>query len=326
MTSTSISLLLGTLFVLLGALNVWLIFHASRALTTLRMSERLIQAHRLGGYLFIALFCLMSYFMALRTTNLSDELSMRALVHVLVAMSLVPLLFVKVLIARYYKSYYSALTSLGVIIFCLAFLLVALTAGPYLLRATSAKDTSPVAINASSQQIDLRDSEALMQKKCSRCHTLDRVIGARKDAKGWSATINRMRALPGSHISEDDATTILNYLVAADSVDSSTLQGELKVGKALVDSHCGRCHQLDRVYRSEFSPKQWQSTVTRMVGYARGTDGFFKPGEDQQIIRFLSKTQTPEAVAARRLQSVSINPETPEEPRNVPPEKGIRDS
>ena len=326
MTNTSISLLLGTLFVFLGALNVWLIFHASRALTTSRMSQRLVQAHRLGGYSFIALFCLMSYFMAMRTTDVSDDLSMRALIHVLVAMSLVPLLFVKVLIARYYKSYYSALTSLGVIIFCLGFLLVALTAGPYLLRATSAKEISPVPTrNVSSQQIDLRDSEALMQKKCSRCHALDRVIGARKDAAGWSATVNRMRALPGSHISQDDATTILSYLVTADSIDTSTLQGELKVGKALVDSHCGRCHQLDRVYRSEFNPQQWQNTVARMVGYAHGTDGFFKPGEAQQIIGFLSKTQTPEAVAARRLQSTLANPEPRDEPRNVSSEKGIKD-
>jgi mono/diheme cytochrome c family protein len=253
----------------------------------------------------------LTYFMALRTTNLSDELSTRGLVHVLVAMSLVPLLFIKVLIARYYKSYYSALTSLGVIIFCLSFLLVALTAGPYLLRAIPAKDISPVpTTNVSSQELDPRDSEALMQKKCSRCHTLDRVIGARKDATGWSATVNRMRALPGSHISDDDATTILSYLVTADSIDTSTLQGELKVGKALVDSHCGRCHQLDRVYRSEFNPQQWQKTVARMVGYARGTDGFFEPGEDQQMIRFLSKTQTPEAVAARRLQSTLNNPES----------------
>jgi ferredoxin-NADP reductase/cytochrome c2 len=326
MTSTSVSLFVGTLFVLLGALNVWLIFHASRTLTTSRMNQRLIQAHRVGGYLFIALFCVMSYFMALRTTNVSDDLPMPALVHVLAAMSLVPLLFVKVLIARYYKTYYSALTSLGVIIFCLAFLLVALTAGPALLRATSAKEISLPATNTSSQPIDLRASETLMQKKCARCHTLDRVIGARKDAAGWSATVNRMRALPGSHISEEDATTILTYLVAADSIDSSTLQGELKVGKALVDTHCGRCHQLDRVYKSEFSPKQWQDTVTRMVGYARGTDGFFKPGEYQQIIRFLSKTQTPEVVAARRLQSASINLESPQEPRNVSREKNIKDS
>ncbi len=326
MTSTFINLLLGGLFVLLGAANVWLIFHASRTLTTSRMSQRLVQAHRLGGYFFIALFCVMSYLMASRTTNASDELSTPALIHVLIAMSLVPLLFVKVLIARYYKSYYSALTSLGLIIFCFAFILVALTAGPYLLRATSPNNTSPPVINASSQPIDLQASEALMQKKCSRCHTLDRVIGARKDAAGWTATVHRMRNLPGSHVSEDDAATILGYLVAADSIDSSTSQGELKVGKALVDGHCGRCHQLDRVYRSEFSAQKWQETVTRMVGYARGTDGFFKPGEAQQIIQFLSKSQTPEAVAARRLQTASLGPESEDQIRIGPGEKVLKNS
>jgi hypothetical protein len=48
MTGTSINLLLAALFVLLGALNVSLILHASRALTKSRMSQRLIQAHRCG--------------------------------------------------------------------------------------------------------------------------------------------------------------------------------------------------------------------------------------------------------------------------------------
>lgn len=63
-----------------------------------------------------------------------------------------------------------------------------------------------------------------------------------------------------------------------------------------------------------------------MVSYARGTDGFFKSGESQQIIRFLSKTQTPEAVAARRLQSASINQEFENEPLNASTEKGTKDS
>jgi hypothetical protein len=42
--------------VLFAALNVWLIFYASIVLTTSRMSQSLIQAHRLDGHLFIALF------------------------------------------------------------------------------------------------------------------------------------------------------------------------------------------------------------------------------------------------------------------------------
>jgi ferredoxin-NADP reductase/mono/diheme cytochrome c family protein len=299
MTSVWVNLTFGALFVLLGAVNVWLIFHASRTITASGTSQRLIRAHRLGGYLFIALFCAMTYFMLLRSADASEELSLRGTIHVLIAMSLAPLLFVKVLIARYYKTFYSALTSIGLLIFSLAFILVALTAGPYLLQTMQTKPRSIVNTNLHPEETDLRASEALMQKRCARCHTLDRVVGARKDARGWSMTVTRMRALPGSHISEDDATAILTYLVRANSIDSANLQGELKVGKALVDGHCGRCHQLDRVYRTAFSPNQWRATVMRMVGYARGTDGFFKPGESQQIIEFLSRTQTPEAVAAR---------------------------
>jgi ferredoxin-NADP reductase len=306
MTRVPINLAFSALFVLLAAVNVWLMFHSSRAITAPRTNQRLIRAHRLGGYLFIALFCAMTYFMLLRSADSSEELSLRATIHVLIAMSLVPLLFVKVLIARYYKTFYSALTSIGLLIFSLAFILVALTAGPYLLQAMRTTQRSDVDRNVHPEDTDLRASEALMQKRCTRCHTLDRVVGARKDAQGWAMTVNRMRGLPGSHISEDDATAILTYLVREDSIDSSSLQGELRVGRALVDGHCGRCHQLDRVYRTAFSPNQWRTTVMRMVGYAHGIDGFFKPGESQQIIAFLSKTQTPEAVAARTASNAAV--------------------
>ena len=124
-------------------------------------------------------------------------------------------------------------------------------------------------------------------------------MGARKDASAWLGTINRMRALPGSGISDTDAKIILSYLIAENSIDSSNAQGALSVGRALVDTHCARCHNLDRVYQTRQSPEEWETTVQRMVDYARGTDGFFKPGEDERITQFLSTTQTPEAVAAR---------------------------
>jgi ferredoxin-NADP reductase len=214
-------------------------------------------------------------------------------------MVLAPLLLVKVLIARYYKSFTTALVPLGLTIFTLGFVLIASTAGPYLLRRVTVKDISLESINMGGARIDLKSSEALMQKRCSRCHALDRVVGARKDGQGWLVAVNRMRALPGSGISETDAKIILSYLISENSIDSSTTQGEFAVGKALVDSHCNRCHGLDRTYQSTKSPSEWKETVLRMVKYARGTEGFFKPGEDQRIIQFLAVTQTPEAAQAR---------------------------
>jgi hypothetical protein len=54
-----------------------------------------------------------------------------------------------------------------------------LTAGPFLLRRVSVKDISLQAIHMGAARIDLESAEALTQKRCSRCHTLDRVLGAR---------------------------------------------------------------------------------------------------------------------------------------------------
>ncbi len=312
----SLSSALGIVFALLGAAAVWLIFDASRRTHSTTARERIIRAHRIAGYLFIALFCLMVWLMVLRTGGSAEELPVRSTLHILMALVLVPLLLVKVLVARYYKSFTAVLVPLGLIIFTLAFVLVGSSAGPYLLRSSTVKrlslqDTKGVT------EIDLPAAEQIMLKRCSRCHALERVMGARKDAGAWLGTINRMRALPGSGISDTDAKIILSYLIAENSIDSSNAKGALSVGRALVDSHCARCHNLDRVYQSRQSPEDWRMTVQRMVAYARGTEGFFKPGEDERIIQFLSATQTPEAAAAR----LSVTAEAaPEGPASVPQE------
>ena len=292
MLPTPVSAGLGLLFVLIGAAAVWLIFDASTGSRNQTARDRILRAHRIAGYLFIALFCLMSWFMLLKVKETPDELPLRAMLHILIAMVLAPLLLVKVVIARYYKTFTTALVPLGLTIFTLGFVLIASSAGPYLLRKAVVKEISLQTVNMGGVKIDLQSSEALTQKRCSRCHNLDRVVGARKDPRGWVATVNNMRVLPGSGISETDARIILSYLISQNSVDSSSAQGELTVGKALVDSHCNRCHALDRTYQSKKSPAEWKETVMRMVKYARGTEGFFKPGEDERIIQFLSATQT----------------------------------
>jgi ferredoxin-NADP reductase len=304
MLPTPVSAGLGLLFILIGAAAVWLIFDASTGSRTQTARDRILRAHRIAGYLFIALFCFMSWFMLLRAKETPDELPLRAMLHTLIAMVMAPLLLVKVVIARYYKSFTAALVPLGLTIFTLGFVLIASSAGPYLLRKAVVREISLETVNMGGVKIDLQSSEALTQKRCSRCHNLDRVVGARKDARGWVATVNNMRVLPGSGISEPDAKIILSYLISQNAIDSSSAQGELTIGKALVDSHCNRCHALDRTYQSTKSPAEWKQTVIRMVKYARGTQGFFKPGEDERIIQFLSTTQTPEAVQTRLSSTV----------------------
>jgi len=267
----------------------------------------LIAAHRIGGYLFISLFCVMGYFMVARLGDVGGGTSPGTMIHLTLAMVLSPLLFVKVLVARYYKSHHSLLMPIGLVIFVLSFVLIGITAGPYLAHQTRIQTVSLAAIDLPPAVIDINFAAATMEKRCSKCHNLDRIAGARKDARGWVATVNRMRALPDSGISEAESRIIVSYLASQMAPKGVEGSAGLEVARALVDQRCGRCHTLDRVYKTAQTPEEWSATVTRMVSYAAGSAGAFQPGEDQQITAYLSATQTPDAVNQRKAQAAAAS-------------------
>src|SRR4029077_1881164 len=296
MLNSSTSVWLGITFVLIGAINVWLILQASARVRETKASTRLIAAHRVGGYLFISLFCVMGYFMVSRLGDVESGTSPGSMIHLTLAMVLTPLLFVKVLVARYYKRYYSFLMPIGLFIFVLSFVLIGITVGPSLAHHARMQTVSLETIDLPPAAIDLDLAAATMERRCSKCHTLDRVAGARKDARGWLATVNRMRDLPDSGISADDSPTIVSYLASRMAPTGIPGSADPEVARALVDQRCGRCHTLDRVYKTAQTPEEWSATVARMVSYAAGSTGAIQPGEDQQIIAYLSANQTPDAV------------------------------
>jgi ferredoxin-NADP reductase len=311
MLTTSVSVWLGITFVLTGAINVWLILQTSARVRQSGATARLISAHRIGGYLFIALFCLMGYFMLARLGTIDGNASPGAMIHLTLAMILSPLLFVKVLIARYYKSHSSLLMPIGLVIFVLSFVLIGITVGPALVHHVSSETVSLDAINLPPAVIDLNTAAATMEKRCSKCHSLDRLIGARKDTRGWLATVDRMKSLPDSGISEDDARIIVSYLASQMSRKGTAAATSLEVGRALVDQRCGRCHSLDRVYRTVKSPDRWRVTVNQMAGFAAGSTNALQPGEAEQIIAYFSATQTPDAADQRSSKTATSSPDRP---------------
>jgi ferredoxin-NADP reductase len=324
MINNSISLWLGITFVVIGAINVWLILQSSARVKNAKASASLIAAHRIGGYLFIALFCVMAYFMVARLGDVAGGASTSTMIHLTLAMVLSPLLFVKVLIARYYKSYYSFLMPIGLAIFVLCFVLIGITAGPSLAHQARMQTVSLTSIDLPPAAIDINLATKRMEDRCSKCHNLDRIAGAHKDARGWLSTVNRMRALPDSGISAEDSRIIISYLASQMGPKGSTTAANLEVGRALVDQRCGRCHSLDRVYKTAETPEEWRATVDRMVAFAEGSGNAFQPGEDEQIVTYLSATQSPDAVSERKAQvaaassagrsMVAPKPAVPEEP------------
>ena len=124
MLTTTASLALGLAFLILGGVNVWLVLEAWSRVKAAEVSSRMLALHRIGGYLFIALFCVMIYFMLARLRGGAADSSPTVTIHLALAMILSPLLFIKVLIARYYKNQHSLLLPIGITILVLAFVLM----------------------------------------------------------------------------------------------------------------------------------------------------------------------------------------------------------
>lgn len=132
MLSPITSVSLGILFVAIAGTNVWLMLRASSTPQSPKGRARLLRLHRLGGYLFLALFSAMFFYMNLRVLGVKQGLPIGITLHSALAFLLVPLLLTKVLIARHYKKHSGALLALGLAIFFVSFLLVSLTSFPVL--------------------------------------------------------------------------------------------------------------------------------------------------------------------------------------------------
>ena len=128
-----LSISLGLVFVGLATLNVITLLESSRPSHTPQRRARAIALHRAGGYLFIGLFAVMVWFMSKRLIGSPEALLGDAGLHIGLAVLLVPLLFVKVLVARRYKHHYSILFSLGLSIFAISVVLVFIRLLPFAL-------------------------------------------------------------------------------------------------------------------------------------------------------------------------------------------------
>jgi Oxidoreductase FAD-binding domain len=129
----------GVAFVTLAAGNVVVMLEVSQPLRGGTARTRLIAAHRVGGYLFVVLLCTMAYGMSQRLVGvgITGHLPMYLVVHIVLVLLLVPLLLLKILMVRRYKQSHSSLKALGVAIFVISFVLVAIPTLSEFLRSAN---------------------------------------------------------------------------------------------------------------------------------------------------------------------------------------------
>ncbi|UCE40100.1 MAG: hypothetical protein JSV17_11585 [Candidatus Aminicenantes bacterium] len=286
--SPLINALLGVLFTLIGAGAAFIMIHLKGRSKDRAHGKTLVQAHRVLGYLFIVLYVLMVVTMIIRISYYQDELSPRAIFHVVLALSLLPLLTVKWIVARKYKLLTPRLFFLGTTIFLFAFLLNAISAGHYYLYKGEVREVTISSIDRETMNQDI--GRQLIVKKCAKCHTLERVFRSIKGEEGWTQTVNRMALIDTPNIRDYDAKQIIFFLIKQQEnrIGAQKDVVEEEIGKTLLEKKCTMCHDLDRIYQAQKNDEEWYATVERMQQHVRDPD-FLNEKETKSIVDFLGK-------------------------------------
>jgi hypothetical protein len=132
-------MLAGIIFVVLAVTNVVIMLEARRPMRDGAATNRLSAVRRIVGYLYVILLCILTYSMSqkLAGVGITGHLPTYLVFHIALVLVLVPLLVLKILIARRYKQSQSSLKALGVAIVVVSFVLVAIPAFSEVLRSAS---------------------------------------------------------------------------------------------------------------------------------------------------------------------------------------------
>lgn len=152
------------------------------------------RTHKTAGAVFFLLLLFLSYYCLRYVALAGGELSSRAVFHGVLALALFIVLLLKVLIVQFYKEYMRLVPTLGMIVFCLAFLVFSTSAGYFFLRAGRMKahagETAaraerveaqfPSEEGAGEEAVTIAAGDAgggasYFEQNCGFCHHADRV-------------------------------------------------------------------------------------------------------------------------------------------------------
>lgn len=276
------------LFLVLGAVTILAMLEFRKKPQNKVYAKLTSKAHKIGGYLFVALFFLMYITMIYRVSTYQEEFSSRVIFHIVLSMILAPLLIMKVLIARRYKFLTANQFAIGIIVFIIAFTLNSLTLGYYFLYRSQAGFISISKYDTDILDVDI--GRRVVNSKCGKCHTLERVYRAYKSDTEWTKTVNEMAELDEPNIKGYEIKQAIHFLVEQQKKRSEDggLFNRNEVGKTFISRKCGTCHDLERVFLSSKSKQEWETTINRMIKIG-GSPTLLTETEKHEMIAFLTQ-------------------------------------
>jgi cytochrome c5 len=127
------------------------------------------------------------------------------------------------------------------------------------------------------------DGNALVDERCTVCHSRERIDQAVKDEAGWTETVDRMIG-HGAQLSDEERAAVIQYLV---ETHGDTGGGDMVLdGDALVSERCTVCHSRERIDNADKDEAGWTETVDRMIGHGAQ----LSDAEREAVIQYLVET------------------------------------
>jgi cytochrome c5 len=132
------------------------------------------------------------------------------------------------------------------------------------------------------------DGRDIVASACTQCHPLTVILAMRDGPVGWKRHVYTM-VMKGAQLTPQDADTLLAYLDAnfgpgqrmPPAKPIALAEGP---GKALVETRCTQCHDLERVTAAKRSKRDWDGIVGNMLQRF----GLDAPDEARAISAYLS--------------------------------------
>ncbi len=291
------STLLAVLLLVLAGVTVLIMLEMNNTRTSEKEKGIWFIIQRVFGYVFLVLFAILLGYLLIKIGTIRDEIPTSILIYMALALILIPLVLIKVVIARRQAQVSTKLTLLGIALFGLAFGLTGLTA----LQGDG--DILHGFLGKSYSISGGEHAQRIMNRKCGKCHSLERIYQTYKP--DWSETVNRMAQFDYPNISNAEVRQIVQYLTEQqEKIQTLT---ETNAVRSLISRKCSICHNLDKIYKTKLNQKEWTDIVADMIKIM-GDPNFLSLQEQEEIVQYLSSRQSDYIIGSR---PEIVNPDNP---------------
>ncbi|MGH7494280.1 MAG: DUF6529 family protein [bacterium] len=274
---------LGLLFVISAAVQVWLMLEVTGRERPRFNEKAMTLMHRWNGRMFLLIYFVLAYVMIQRIAHSNAPLETRTILHATLALSILPILFVKILIVRYYPQAFSYVLPLGVAIFSISTAFVGLMGGYYFIKKVTGTYVST--FNPQAEYLDIEVGRAIVIQKCNKCHDLTRVFMIAKTPEDWLGTVNRMAERDPTWLSADQIQQAVHFLSERQNIKKAEQVSPVQAENILL-TKCSRCHNLDRAFNKRRTEHEWKILVKRMSTRHRS---WINDDEAEFIGRYMAK-------------------------------------